>query len=178
MHRYHLGSMGNPCLVVTKRTQTPYLCILTMSCMYQYLLFFIQLAWLSRQKWLKMVVNMIYIGYFGSRDLPSMHPAWVPMQFLFTYWSTKLFWWPTEHSDHMVFVYISLFIWASYFQPIRSHQLSTQLMVLMEAFCIPRRHSSVDSKLLNKQQQSMVSSFSVLQWCQLHSQLINSQLIN
>ena len=162
MHRYHLGSMGNPCLVVTKQTQTPYLYILTMPCMYRSLLFFTQLAWLSRQKWLKMVVNMIYIGYFGSCDLLGMHPAWVPMWVLFTYRSTKLFWQSTEHSDHMVFVYISLFFQASYFQPIRSHQLSTQLMVLMEALCIPREHSSVDSKLSNKQKHSMVSSFSVL----------------
>ena len=73
----------------------------------------------------------------------------------------------------MVFVYISLSIWASHFQPIRSHQLGTQLMVLMEALCIPTGHSSVDLKLLNKQQQSMVSSFSVLKWRPLHSQLIN-----
>ena len=44
-------------------------------------------------------------------------------------------------------------------QTIRSHQPSTQLMVLLEALCIPRGHPSVNSKLLKKQQQSLVSSF-------------------
>ena len=92
---------------------------------------------------------------------------------LLTYWLTEFSWWLTEHSGHLVFVYISLFILAPHFQPVRSHQLSIQLMVPLEALFVPRGHSSVNSKPLNRQQQSMVSSFSVPQWCPLYSQPIN-----
>ena len=144
MYRYHIGLMGKTLTSLSQSKPRHHTCVyLQCPSMYQSPLPFIQLAWLLRQKWLKMVPHMTYIGYLWSCDLPSMHTVWVPMWFLFTYWLRKHFWWLTEHLDHMVSVYISLFIQASYFQPIRSHQLSTQLMVLMGALCIPRWCSSV-----------------------------------